>query len=280
MFKIISKTIIPPNIKKLEVEAPEIAKRALPGQFIMLRVRETGERIPLTIAAADAKTGAIAIIFQEMGKTTQLLGKLEAGESIPDILGPLGHPTHIEKLGTVVTVGGGVGVAEVLPVARAFRDAGNKVIGIIGARTKDLVILENEMKSATDELFVTTDDGTYGTKGFVSNALEDIIKKGTKVDLVYAIGPVPMMRVVSELTKKHGIKTLVSLNPIMVDGTGMCGSCRVTVEGKTRFACVEGPEFDGHLVDWNELMSRLATFKDKEKISVDKFHKECMFKIQ
>jgi NAD(P)H-flavin reductase len=278
MYRILSKKIISSIIKQFEIEAPEIAKRAKPGQFVILRVWDKGERIPLTIAGINEKNGSITIIFQEIGKSTIHLGTLNTGDSIKDLLGPLGQPTHIEKTGTVVAIGGGVGVAEILPVAMAFKHSGNKVIGIIGARTKDLIILENEMKNACTELHVTTDDGSYSRKGFVSNVLEDLIKAGEKIDVVYAIGPVPMMKVISNLTKPYNIKTIVSLNPIMVDGTGMCGACRVSVAGKTKFACVDGPEFNGHEVDWNELITRLSIFKDKEKVSLDKFHTNCMYK--
>jgi ferredoxin--NADP+ reductase len=275
MYKIIFKKELSPNVKQIEVEAPDIAKKAGAGQFVMLRVSENGERIPLTIAGRNPDKGTITLIFQEIGKTTTKLGKLETGDSIPDVLGPLGHATETKKIGTIVAVGGGVGVAEILPVARGYKEAGNKVIGIIGARNKGLVILEEEMKKACDSLFVTTDDGSHIRKGFVSDVLKELIDKGEKIDIVYAIGPVPMMKVISNLTKPYNIKTIVSLNPIMVDGTGMCGSCRVTVGGKTQFACVDGPEFNGHEVAWDELIKRLSIFKDKEKICMDKYETEC-----
>ncbi|MBN1621842.1 MAG: sulfide/dihydroorotate dehydrogenase-like FAD/NAD-binding protein [Endomicrobiales bacterium] len=278
MFKIISKKILAPNVKQIQVIAPEISKRVKAGQFIILRINELGERIPLTVASTDINQGSITLIFQEIGKTTSALGTLNVEDSILDIVGPLGHPTDMKKLGTVAAIGGGVGVAEILPVAKAYRDAGNKVIGIIGARNKELVILENEMQQACDELHITTDDGSYKRKGFVSDVLNEIIKKGEQINLVYAIGPVPMMKVISNLTQPQNIETIVSLNPIMVDGTGMCGACRVTVGGKTLFACVDGPEFNGHQVDWDELTKRLNMFKDKEKVSLDKFNHKCKCK--
>ncbi|MBN1824146.1 MAG: sulfide/dihydroorotate dehydrogenase-like FAD/NAD-binding protein [Endomicrobiales bacterium] len=278
MYKIIKKRLLAPSVQLMEVSAPEIAKRAKAGQFVVVRVNEKGERIPLTIADSDPGSGLITIIFQEIGKTTQLLGTVKEGEEILDIVGPLGMPTHIENIGTVVTVAGGVGVAEIIPVAKAFKKAGNRVIGIIGARSRELLILEEEMKKHCDNVFVATDDGSYGQKGFVSDVLSDLLSKQINIGLVYAIGPVPMMRVVSELTRQHGIKTVVSLNPIMVDGTGMCGACRVSVEGRTRFACVDGPEFNAHQVDWNELVSRLSLFKKEEKVSTERFREECRCK--
>ncbi|MHB9156287.1 MAG: sulfide/dihydroorotate dehydrogenase-like FAD/NAD-binding protein [Endomicrobiales bacterium] len=275
MFKITAKKLLAPGVKRIEVEAPDIARHAQPGQFIVLRLDEKGERIPLTIAGFDAAAGTVTIIFQEVGKTTAALGLKEAGDAILDIVGPLGQPTEIENAGTVVTVSGGVGTAEVLPVARALRAAGNKVMGIIGARNKDLLILQDEMQAACDRLLITTDDGSAGQKGFVSNVLENLIAQQVHIDLVYAIGPVPMMKAIAALTRAHGIKTMVSLNPIMVDGTGMCGACRVTVDGKTRFACVDGPEFDGHQVNWDELITRLSLFKKEEKQSFEKHGTEC-----
>jgi ferredoxin--NADP+ reductase len=275
MFKIVSKSVLNEAVKKIEISAPEIAKRVKAGQFIMLRVVDKGERIPVTVVARNVQSGTITIIVQEIGKTTQLLGRLEIGDSIKDVLGPLGHSTEAVTGKTVVAIGGGVGVAEILPVSRMYKENNNKVIGIIGARTKDLVILEKEMKGACDELFVTTDDGSYIRKGFVSDVLKELLDKKEKVDIVYAIGPVPMMRAISVLTKPYGVKTIVSLNPIMVDGTGMCGACRVTVGGKTLFACVDGPEFDGHEVSWDELIMRLSMFKVQEKTSIDKFQEDC-----
>ena len=265
MFKIIEKTELAPKIVKLVIDAPQIAKKALPGQFVMAMAQEEGERIPLTIAGSDAVKGTIDIVFMEIGKTTTLLGKMTEGDFVPNLLGPLGTPSQIEKFGTVVCVGGGVGVTAVYPVAKALKKAGNLVIGIVGARKKELVIFEKEMISATIALKIGTDDGSYGIKGFVTDILKELIEVGTHIDLVYAVGPLPMMRAVSNLTKPYGIRTLVSLNPIMVDATGMCGACRVTVGGVTKLCCVEGPDFDGHLVDFDELAKRQKSYLKEEK---------------
>lgn len=265
MFKIIEKKELVPKIVKLVIEAPQIAKKALPGQYVVLMVQEEGERIPLTIAGHDAAKGTIDIVFMEIGKSTALLGKVKAGDSIPVLLGPLGTPSHVEKYGTAVCIGGGVGVTALYPIAKSLKEAGNQVIGVIGARKKELVIFEKEMKAATTVLKIATDDGSHGTKGFVTDILKDIIEQGTKVDLVYAVGPVPMMRAVSNLTKPYGIKTMVSLNPIMVDATGMCGACRVTVAGESKLCCVDGPDFDGHLVDFDELAMRQKSYLKEEK---------------
>lgn len=276
MFKIISKKILSFNIKSFEINAPDIAKNSKAGQFVILRLHEKGERIPLTIAGADSVKGTIRIIFQEAGKTTTELGALNEGQYIRDVLGPLGHPTEIKNYGTIVAVAGGVGTAEVLPVIKSLLKAGNKVITIVGARNKDLLILENELKENSSQLLIATDDGSYGIKGFVTNVLSDVIAK-EKINIVYAIGPVPMMKAVSNMTKEHNIETLVSLNPIMVDGTGMCGACRVTVNGKKKFACVDGPEFNAHKVNWDELVSRLSLFKKYEAESFETFkhNPEC-----
>ncbi|MCL2484812.1 MAG: sulfide/dihydroorotate dehydrogenase-like FAD/NAD-binding protein [Endomicrobia bacterium] len=274
MFKIVFKEVMAHNVKSYIISAPDIAKNAKAGQFVMVRINDKGERVSLTIASADIANGTIRIIFQEAGKTTKQLGRLAEGDCIKDILGPLGIPTEIKKYGTVVAVAGGVGTAEVLPVINYLRAERNKIISIIGARNKDLILLENEINKNSDELIIATDDGSKGVKGFVTTALTDLIKKGEKIDMVYAIGPVPMMKSVSNLTKEYSIPTFVSLNPIMVDGTGMCGACRVTVDGKTRFACVEGPEFDAHKIDWDELISRLSLFRELEKVSDEKFAKE------
>lgn len=270
MFKIISKKVLSFNIKSYEIDAPDIAKNSKPGQFVMLRLHDKGERIPLTIAGKNTEKGTIRIIFQETGKTTAELGTLNEGQYIRDVLGPLGHPTEIKNYGTVVAVAGGVGTAEVLPVVKSLLEAGNKVITIVGARNKDLLILENELKENSSQLLIATDDGSYGIKGFVTTILADTIAK-EKINVVYAIGPVPMMKAVANMTKEHNIETLVSLNPIMVDGTGMCGACRVSVDGKTKFACVDGPEFDAHKVNWNELISRLSLFKKYENDSFENF---------
>jgi ferredoxin--NADP+ reductase len=268
MNKIVFKQDLAPQIKKIVVEAPLVAEKVLPGQFVVIIIGEKGERVPLTVAERDKKKGTVTIIFQEIGKTTYELGKLEVGDSLAGFLGPLGRPTEIEKLDMVVTVGGGVGIAEVYPVTRAFKEAGSKVISIIGARSKEQVILEGPMRKVSDELFITTDDGSYQRKGFVSDVLKEVLSRA-KVDIVYAVGPLPMMRVVSEITRAEKIKTRVSLNPVMVDATGMCGSCRVTVGGETKFGCVDGPEFDGHLVDYAELEKRLSQFLQQEKRAME-----------
>lgn len=272
MYKIIEKKQMAENtVCQLKVEAPRIARKAKPGQFVVLRVNETGERIPLTMAGTDPVGGTITIIFQVVGKSTALLRTLNVGDFILDIIGPLGKPTHIENHGTVVCVGGGTGVAVMYPITRAYKEAGNHVIAIIGARTKDLLILEEEMRAASHDLRVTTDDGSYGHHGFVTDVLRQILDERKDVKLVVGIGPVPMMKFLSKMTKEYGVKTIVSLNPIMVDATGMCGACRVTVAGKTRFCCVDGPEFDGHEVDYDELVKRQRAYLREEKISMDRF---------
>ncbi|AFN04108.1 ferredoxin-NADP reductase [Pyrococcus furiosus DSM 3638] len=274
MFKILRKERLAPGINLFEIESPRIAKHAKPGQFVMIRLHEKGERIPLTIADVDISKGSITIVAQEVGKTTRELGTYEAGDYILDVLGPLGKPSHIDYFGTVVMIGGGVGVAEIYPVAKAMKEKGNYVISILGFRTKDLVFWEDKLRSVSDEVIVTTNDGSYGMKGFTTHALQKLIEEGRKIDLVHAVGPAIMMKAVAELTKPYGIKTVASLNPIMVDGTGMCGACRVTVGGEVKFACVDGPEFDAHLVDWDELMNRLAYYRDLEKISLEKWERE------
>lgn len=271
MFKITHKEILTKDTLKINVEAPLIANKAMPGQFAVLLIDESGERIPLTLADWDRDKGVITLIFQKAGYSTKKLAALNKGDVIAHILGPLGHPTEIKNVGTVVVIGGGVGVAEVYPVARAFKQAANRVIGIIGSRTKELLILENEMKKVCDELFITTDDGSYGRKGFVTDTLKDlfrVIEKSTHTkypELVYAIGPVAMMRGVCEFTKGYAVKTIVSVNPIMVDATGMCASCRCTVAGKTVYGCVDGPDFNGHEIDFDELEKRLKLFENEER---------------
>ncbi|MFC1534068.1 sulfide/dihydroorotate dehydrogenase-like FAD/NAD-binding protein [Thermodesulfobacteriota bacterium] len=257
-----------------EISAPLIARKAKPGQFIILKANETGERIPLTMADTDTKKGTITIIYQVVGKSTALFKSLQVGEKYQDVIGPLGKPTNLEKLGTVVCVGGGTGVAVIHPITRALKEAGNNVIAVIGARTKDLIILEDKMGAASHELHVCTDDGSYGHHGFVTDKLKDVLEK-EDVKLVVGIGPVPMMKFVCKVTMEYGVKTLVSLNSIMVDGTGMCGCCRVSVGGKTQFACVDGPEFDGHQVDFDELMQRLEAYKDQESTAMEKFSGQC-----
>ncbi len=265
MFKILKKEELSPNVYAMEIDAPRVAKKAEPGQFIVLRVDEKGERIPLTIANFDRETGRILIVFQVIGASTMELAALNEGDSVLDFVGPLGRPSEIGKLdGTMVVVGGGIGVAPTFPIARAMKEAGNKVIAIMGAKTKDILIMEDEMKEVTDEIVVTTDDGSRGIKGFVTNAVQALVDRGEKIAQITAIGPVIMMKSVADATRDLGIKTVVSLNPIMVDGTGMCGGCRVTVGDETKFACVDGPEFDGHLVDFKGLMSRQRMYRDME----------------
>lgn len=270
-FRILKKEELVPTIHLMEIGAPRIAKKAQPGQFVMLRIDEKGERIPLTIADFDREKETITMIFQVVGKTTMHLASLKAADELLDFIGPLGNPAHIENIGTVVLVGGGVGVAPVFPQARAFGEAGNKVISIIGARSANLLLWEDRMREVSDELYITTDDGTKGHHGFVTDIVKKLLESGTKVDRVIAIGPPVMMRAVAGVTKPFNVKTIVSLNSIMVDGTGMCGSCRVLVGNETKFACVDGPEFDAHLVDFTLLMSRLAMYQPEEKIALEKY---------
>jgi len=265
VYKILEKQDLAESLKLFVIDAPKVAQKAQAGQFIILRVNEKGERIPLTIADFDREKGTVTIVFQEVGKSTKLLGAQRAGDTIQNFVGPLGNPSHIQKYGRVVCVGGGMGIAPVHPIARALKEAGNEVIGIIGARTKELLFWEEKMRKACSELLITTDDGSYARKGFVTDVLREVIEKRGNVDLVIAIGPLPMMKFVSLLTKEYGIKTIVSLNSIMVDGTGMCGACRVTVGGETKFTCVDGPEFDGHQVDFEEMGRRARIFYDEEQ---------------
>ncbi|MEG6615513.1 sulfide/dihydroorotate dehydrogenase-like FAD/NAD-binding protein [Peptococcaceae bacterium 1198_IL3148] len=264
MHKIVHKQVLSPVIKLFEVEAPKLAAKARAGQFFILRLHDQGERIPLTIADYDREKGTITTIFQEVGYTTKQMGQLNEGDSIKDIVGPLGEPTEIENYGTVICVGGGVGVAPIHPIAKALKEAGNKVITIIGARNKELLFWEEKMAAVSDKLIVCTDDGSYGHKGFVTEMVKQVAAE-QEINRLWAIGPMPMMRAMAATTKPLGIKTIVSLNPIMVDGTGMCGACRVSVGGETKFACVDGPEFDAHLVDFDLAMRRVAYYKDEEK---------------
>lgn len=268
MYPIIEKKTLSENVKLMKIKAPLIAKKAQPGQFIILRIDEKGERIPLTIADFDRKKGTITIIFLEVGKTTKQLGTLNVGDSLENFVGPLGVPSEVKRYGTVVCVGGGVGIAPLYPIVKALKEKGNYVISILGAKTKTLLLLEKEIEAFSDEFYIATDDGSKGHKGFVSDVLQQIIDKKKKIDMVMAIGPVIMMKVVSDFTRKYNIKTLVSLNPIMVDGTGMCGGCRVSVDGKTKFACVDGPEFDGHKVDFDNLMIRNRRFVNEEGVAI------------
>ncbi len=263
-YKILSKKELCPNQYELTIHAPYITKNAQAGQFIILRVSEDGERIPLTIADYNRETGALTIVFMAVGYTTKQLATLEIGDELVDIVGPLGQPTHIEKYGTVVCLAGGYGAAPCYLIAKAFKEAGNKVYMIMGARTKDLIFWMDKMNDACSELFITTDDGSLGVKGFVTNVLSDIMNK-EKVDYAIAVGPMPMMRAVADLTRDKGIKTEASMNPIMVDGTGMCGACRVTVGGEVKFACVDGPDFDAHQIDFDEVINRTKIYKDYEK---------------
>lgn len=270
MYKILQKTALNPSMTKMVVEAPLIAKKAKPGQFIIFRVDEFGERVPLTIADYDAEKGSVTIIYQKVGSSTMLLDTLNEGDYILDFVGPLGVASELEGYSKVAVIGGGAGCAIAYPQAKALHNMGTSVDVIAGFRNTDLIILEDEMKAASDNLYLMTDDGSNGNKGFVTNALQQNIENGVKYDLVIAIGPVPMMRAVSELTKKYGIKTIVSMNPIMIDGTGMCGGCRLTVGGKTKFACVDGPDFDGHEVDYDELMKRNFTYRAQEQTAREK----------
>jgi len=272
VFTIVSKReMAEKTVCEFDIVAPEIARKAKPGQFVVIRANETGERIPLTMAGTDTEAGTIKIIFQVVGKTTALLRSFGEGDEITDIIGPLGIPTHVENLGTVICVGGGTGVAVMYPITKAYKEAGNNVIAIIGARTKDLLILEEEMTAASHDLRVTTDDGSYGHHGFVTDVLKQILDERDDVRLVVGIGPVPMMKFLCKMTKEYDVKTMVSLNPIMVDATGMCGACRVSVGGRTRFCCVDGPEFDGHQVDFEELVKRQRAYLTEEKVSLDQF---------
>jgi ferredoxin--NADP+ reductase len=272
MYRIIEKQDLTPAITLMKVDAPAIARKAQAGQFIILRLHDQAERIPLTIADYNRDEGTITIVFQIVGKSTEELATLKQGDSILNFAGPLGVPSEIEDYGTVACIGGGVGVAPIYPITRALHQAGNRVISIVGARCVDLCFFEPEMRSVSDELHVVTDDGTKGRKGLVTDPLEDILKSGSKIDLVIAIGPVPMMRAVAKLTKTYGVKTIVSLNPIMVDGTGMCGCCRVSVGGTTKFACVDGPDFDAHQVDFEELTKRQRTYKKEEQVASEHYH--------
>lgn len=273
MNRIIKKEVLGEKIKQIEVEASLIANKALPGQFIVLRVDEKGERIPLTIAGKNSEKGTITLIFQEVGTTTVKLGQLKEGGSILNLVGPLGNPVEIEQYGTVCIVVGGVGAAFVYWMAKAFKDKGNKIITIMGARDKELLILEDQMRAISDELLITTDDGSKGIKGFTTEVLKKIIGEGKIIDYVLTAGPIVMMKKVSEITKPHNIKTVASLNPIMIDGTGMCGGCRVTIGGEVKFACVDGPDFDAHDVDFDELLKRTSLYKPYEDASLKKLHK-------
>ena len=268
MFKIVRAEFIAPGIKRFILEAPRIARKQKAGQFVILRIYEEGERIPLTIENSDPDKGTISIVVQSAGKTTRLLNSLEAGDHILDVVGTLGKPSEIERFGTVVVIGGGVGTAMAYPSAAAFKRAGNRVISIVGGRNKELVILEQELRAVSDTVMITTDDGSYADKGFVTDKLRQLIENGLRIDLVLAIGPIPMMRAVAEMTRKENIRTVVSLNTIMIDGTGMCGGCRVLIDGKSEFACVDGPEFDAHKVNFEVLVQRNGMYRDAEQRSL------------
>jgi ferredoxin/flavodoxin---NADP+ reductase len=279
VFPILEAKEIAKNVFLQRIQAPRIARKRKAGQFLVLRRGENGERIPLTIVDSDPVEGSVTIIFQAVGKSTSEFSRLSAGDLYTDVVGPLGLPTHMDRFGTVVGIGGGIGAAPLLPIATAIKQAGNRLLSIVGARTKELLILEDEMRAISDEIVVTTDDGSYAKKGFVTTALQEMIDRGEKIGLCIAIGPVPMMRAVAEVTRPHQIKTVVSLNPIMVDATGMCGACRVTVGGTTKFVCVDGPEFDGHQVDFKELVMRNRAYLKEEKAAMERFeHKggKCM----
>ncbi|HUT74589.1 MAG TPA: sulfide/dihydroorotate dehydrogenase-like FAD/NAD-binding protein [Armatimonadota bacterium] len=276
MFPIVSARKLGPDLTRLDIAAPDLARAARPGQFLILRADETGERIPLTIADCDPAAGTVTVIFLAVGKTTQQLSRLRAGDTILDVVGPLGHHLEVGRVGTVVCVGGGVGVPALYPKARALKQAGNRVLSILGARSADLLVLVDEMTAVSDEVRITTDDGSRGRKGFVSDELAALLDDpACAVDLVVAVGPVPMMAAVAATTRPHGVKTLVSLNPIMVDGTGMCGGCRVTVGGETKFACVDGPVFNGHEVDFEELSQRQQRFVDAERRAKEVYEHAC-----
>jgi len=275
VYNISLKEDLVPNIHLFKVAAPAVAKKAQPGQFVVIRIDEKGERIPLTLADWDEEEGSVTIVVMEVGTTTYRLALLKAGDSIVNFVGPLGVPTHIEKFGTVLCVAGGVGVAPIAPIARALKTAGNKVISILGARSKDLLFWEERLRSVSDELIVCTDDGSYGRKALVTEPLKEMLETGEKIDRVFAIGPSIMMKFCAKTTEPFGIKTIVSLNPIMVDGTGMCGCCRVSVGGVTKFTCVDGPDFDGHQVDWDELFARQRIYLDEEKRSLEQWQCQC-----
>ena len=275
MFRILDKNRLADDTTEYVISAPAIARKAQAGQFVVVRLHEKGERIPLTIADMDREKGTITLVVLEIGKTTKEMATFERGDDLHDIIGPLGKPSEIEHYGTVVCVGGGVGIAAIYPITRALKNKGNKIISIIGARTKSRLFYEEKMRTVSDELYVTTDDGSYGIKGFVTTKLKEILDSGAKIDLVFAVGPAIMMKFVAKTTEPYGVKTIVSLNPIMVDGTGMCGGCRVSVGGKTMFACVDGPDFDAHQVDFDELLARQSIYLEEEKISMEQFQRRC-----
>jgi len=272
-YEIISKKLIAPMVTQFEIHIPPIARKRQAGQFVIIRTWEGGERIPLTIADANPELGSITLISQSVGKTTYQLADMKVGQCLQDIAGPLGTPTHIAKVGKVVCVGGGVGTAPLFPITQAMQNAGNHITTILGARSKELFILEDKMRQVSDDMIIMTDDGSYGEKGFVTTALQKLIDDGEKIDQVIAIGPPIMMKMVSLLTLKYDIPTVVSLNTIMIDGTGMCGGCRISINGATKFVCVDGPEFDGHQVAWDEMLKRMGTYKKHECLALNEYKK-------
>ena len=271
VFKILDKTELCPKVCRFRIDAPRLVAKALPGQFVILRKDETGERIPMSIGGINKEKGVLTVVIQEVGKTSAAMNQMNAGDYFADVVGPLGLPSHVGKFGRCVLLGGGVGIPPIYPIAKALKEVGNHVETIIGARTKDLLIYVDELTEASHSLHISTDDGSYGTHGFVTTILERLMEDGTPIDYIMAIGPVPMMKAVAKVTRPKNIKTWVSLNPIMVDGTGMCGACRVTVGGKTKFACVDGPDFNAHEVDFDEMTSRLKMYQKQEKVAYDRF---------
>jgi ferredoxin--NADP+ reductase len=274
MHQIVERKKLAPGVVLIEVEAPEIARAHRPGQFVILRIDEYGERIPLTVADKNPEKGTITLIFQEVGKTTYHLARVPVGGTLHDLVGPLGSPTEVENFGTTVSIGGGIGIPLLYPITKALREAGNHVVSIIGARTKELLVLEQEMAAISNVLKVCTDDGSYGIHGFVTQELKRMLDEKERVDRILGVGPVPMMKALCNMTRPYGVKTIVSLNPIMVDGTGMCGACRCEIKGETRYACVDGPEFDGHEVNFDLLIKRLAMYKGQELISLEQFKQQ------
>jgi NAD(P)H-flavin reductase len=275
VFEIIDRRKLAPGVVSITLRAPDIARVHRPGQFVILRIDEFGERIPLTVADKDPEAGTVTLVFQEVGRTTYQLARLAPGSALLDLAGPLGKPTEIGKFGTTVSIGGGIGIPLLYPITKAYRQAGNHVISILGARTKELLVLEREMRAISHVTKICTDDGSCGVHGFVTEELERMIGAGDRINRVLGVGPVPMMKALCELTRPYGIKTLVSLNPIMVDGTGMCGACRCEVDGKTVYACVDGPEFDGHQVNFDLLMKRLGMYKGQELVSLETYKEQC-----
>jgi len=276
VYRIVEKEVLSDVTKRMVIEAPQVARKAQAGQFVIIRIDEHGERIPLTIADYDREAGTITLIFQEVGKTTRQLGTMEPGDALATVAGPLGHPSEIENYGTVVCIGGGVGIAPIYPIARALKKAGNHVISIIGARNKDLLFWEDKMRAVSDELIVCTDDGSYGRKALVTEPLKELLEERLdEIARVWAIGPAIMMKFVSLTTQPYNVPTIVSLNTIMIDGTGMCGGCRVLLEEGARFVCVDGPEFDGHKVDWDNLLARLQFYREEERLALERWEHEC-----